>query len=60
MTYFENIRLRIEFLNGIYSNLPSNIELEEKVISKVWDEVVLNGLTSKEKDILYRWYSEVA
>jgi len=30
-----------------------------EVISEVWDVVVVEGLIPREKDILYKWFSEM-
>ncbi|EAR94410.2 ubiquitin carboxy-terminal hydrolase (macronuclear) [Tetrahymena thermophila SB210] len=58
-TYIEHIQSRIDFLNFIYMNLPNDIELTLEVISEVWDAVIVEGLIPREKDIIYKWFSEL-
>lgn len=40
-------------------NLPSEIKLTLEVISEVWDAVIVESLVPREKDIIYKWFSEL-
>jgi hypothetical protein len=57
--YQEQITGRISLLVLIFSRL-GEATISYELISSLWHEIVVNGLSQGERDLVYRWLGEIA